>query len=293
MSRIDQRVLAGLFRRAGADRWNVSPDAFRSALERSLPEDAGDAAEVGRRLDALHLEHLALACGCAAGDEAAWEHFVLAFRPVLYRAAAAIDPSGGARDLADSLYAELFGLPAEGAARKSLFRYFHGRSSLATWLRAVLAQRHVDRLRADKRWEPLPDPDATPASSTPEPDPDQRRFGAMVTHALRAAVARLQPRDRLRLAWYYSHDMTLAEIGRALKEHEATVSRHLSKSRQQIREDVERQLEHDHGLDAGAVAECLASAAGDAGALDLREVIGRVADRKNPPLDRSTTEGLP
>lgn len=292
MPGIDDRAFAGLFRRAGADRWNVAPDAFRSALERNLPDAGEDSAAIQRKLEALHLEDLALACGCAAGDEAAWEHFVLTFRPVLYRAAAAIDPTGGWRDLADSLYAELFGLPAEGADRKSLFRYFHGRSSLATWLRAVLAQRHVDRLRADKRWEPLPDPDVTPASSTPEPDPDQRRFGAMVTDALRAAVARLPPKDRIRLAWYYSHDMTLAEIGRALKEHEATVSRHLSRSRQRIREDVERQLEHDHGLGPGVIAECLASAAAEVGALDLREVIDPAADRKNTPLDRSTTEGL-
>lgn len=293
MPRIDQRVLAGLFRRASADRWNVSPEAFRSALERSLPDGVDDAADAQRRLEALHLEDLALACGCAAGDEAAWEHFVLTFRPILYRAAAAIDPSGGARDLADSLYAELFGLPAAGADRKSLFRYFHGRSSLATWLRAVLAQRHVDRIRADRRWEPLPEADATPAPSGGVPDPDHRRFGAMVAASLQAAVEALLPRDRLRLAWYYAHDMTLAEIGRALREHEATVSRNLSKARRQIREHVEHQLEREHGLGPREIAECLASAAGDAGTLDLRDVLGPAADRKNLPLDRSTTEGLP
>ena len=43
-----------------------------------------------------------------------------------------------AEELADSLFAELYGLSAE--KRGSLLRYFHGRSSLKTWLRAVLAQ---------------------------------------------------------------------------------------------------------------------------------------------------------
>ena len=47
--------------------------------------------------------------------------------------------------------------------RQSLFRYFQGRSSLATWLRAVLAQRYVDRLRAQKRLEPLPEEDGPTA----------------------------------------------------------------------------------------------------------------------------------
>jgi RNA polymerase sigma-70 factor (ECF subfamily) len=293
MPRIDDPILTALFRRARAERWNVSPDAFRSALERSLPDDVGDAAQIERRLEALHLEDLALACGCAAGDEAAWEHFVLTFRPVLYRSAAAIDPSGGARDLADSLYAELFGLAAEGGDRKSLFRYFQGRSSLATWLRAVLSQRHVDRIRADKRWEPLPEADATPAPSAGTPDPDRGRFAAMVAAALQSAVEALVPRDRLRLAWYYAHDMTLAEIGRALGEHEATVSRNLSKARRQIREHVEHQLGREHGLGPREIAECLASAAGDTADLDLRDVLGPAADRKNLPLDRSTNEGLP
>ena len=76
---------------------------------------------------------------------------MLEYRPVLYRAADALDRHGGAREVADSLYAELFGIKNASGERQSLFRYFQGRSSLATWLRAVLAQRYVDRLRAQRR----------------------------------------------------------------------------------------------------------------------------------------------
>src|ERR1043165_6685404 len=111
-----------------------------------------------------------LARRCAAVDERALERFVLEYRPVLYRAADALDPSGGARDLADSIYADLYS--------KSLFRYFQGRSSLATWLRAVLTQRYVDRVRAQKRLQPLPDDDETLAPSaaiTTTPDPERAR----------------------------------------------------------------------------------------------------------------------
>src|SRR5262245_64981868 len=92
---------------------------------------------------------LDLARRCADGDAQAWERFVLEYRPILYRAADALDPSGGARDLADSLYADLYS--------KSLFRYFQARSSLATWLRGVLSQRYVDRIRANRRMEAFPD----------------------------------------------------------------------------------------------------------------------------------------
>ena len=164
--RIDANLVDRLYRQANARRWRVPTDRFAHALEASAERAFGDdgaAREVERYLTALHLEDLALACACAAGDEEAWEHFVLEQRPLLYRAADALDPGGGARDLADSLYADLFGLRDRAGERQSLFRYFHGRSSLTTWLRAVLAQRYVDRLRTDRRLEALPDEESAGA----------------------------------------------------------------------------------------------------------------------------------
>ena len=83
--------------------------------------------------------------------------------------------TGRARELADALYAELYGVRNRGD-RRSLFRYFDGRSSLATWLRAVLAQRYVDRLRAERRLEPLPD-EEMPAESD-DADPERARYVA-------------------------------------------------------------------------------------------------------------------
>ena len=192
--------------------------------------------EVSRYLSSLHLEDLALACACALGDSEAWDHFVLEMRPGLYRAADALDRSGTARELADSLYADLYGLDQRGGARQSLLRYFHGRSSLATWLRAVLAQRHVDRVRVDRRTEPLPEELAGHASPAAA-DPDCLRFVDMLRSALEIAAARLEPRDRLRLRCYYAQQLTLAQTGTLLKEHEATTSRQLARTRKIIRDE--------------------------------------------------------
>ena len=163
----DREMVERLYRKAQADRWSLPIDAFAVALEASArkafaaapgetPPSAVDGRQLERYLDSLHVEDLALACACARGSELAWEHFIREFRPGLYRAADAIDPSGGSRDLADSLYGELFGLDVRDGERRSHFRYFHGRSSLATWLRAVLSQRHIDRLRSVRRHDPLP-----------------------------------------------------------------------------------------------------------------------------------------
>ncbi|MCC7180616.1 MAG: sigma-70 family RNA polymerase sigma factor [Acidobacteria bacterium] len=294
MQRVGPELAARLHRRANAGRWDVPVADFAAALERSAAKvDAPDATTLERALGALHLEDLALACACERGHEAAWEHFVLEYRPALYRAAAAIDSAGDGRELADSLYGELFGLRERDGERQSLFRYFHGRSSLGTWLRAILAQRHVDRVRAIRRFEPLPEenaPDA-PASEAAEPDVESHRLGALVRAALAAALARLPPRDRLRLGWYYAQDMTLAQIGRALKEHEATVSRHLTRTRKALREDVERQLQ-ERGLSHAAVAEGFAAVVADAGEMDVADLLGTEPARKNAVLERSLDEGM-
>jgi RNA polymerase sigma-70 factor, ECF subfamily len=291
MTGLDDPTAARLHQRANAARWNVSVATFATALERSTAKiEPGDTAARETALAALHLEDLALACACERGDEAAWEHFVREHRPVLYRAASTIAGDDG-RELADSLYAELFGLRERDGERQSLFHYFHGRSSLATWLRSVLAQRHVDGIRGRQRFDPLPEEEgpSTPVASPAAVDDETGRQAARVRDALAAAMTRLSDRDRLRLAWYYQHGMTLAQIGRLCREHEATVSRHLSRSRKALRVDVEAQL-HAAGMGAREIDECFMAASADPGDADLGELLGTETSRKNPVGMRSKVE---
>jgi RNA polymerase sigma-70 factor, ECF subfamily len=275
--RLDPAALDRLFRHANAARWALSKDAFDNAIQDSVDKAfkarRPSARELDRYLSSLHLEDLALACACALGQDEAWEHFIREHRPVLYRAADAIDRSGGARDLADSLYADLYGLNEDGGTRRSLLRYFHGRSSLATWLRAVLAQRHVDRLRSGRRTVPLPDDDAGAAGvATTELDPDRSRLVRLVHAALGTSIDRLQPGDRLRLRSYYVLELTLAEIGRVTGEHEATVSRHLSRTRRVVRESAERLLREDARLSEAEIARGFELALEDPGGLNAEEL---------------------
>jgi len=263
-----------LYRHAKAERWRLPHDSFTAALETSCAKAFAGAEpsprEVSRYLSSLHLEDLALACACALGDSEAWDHFVLNMRPGLYRAADALDRSGTARELADSLYADLYGLDQRGGARQSLLRYFHGRSSLATWLRAVLAQRYLDRVRVERRTEPLPEELAGRASPVAA-DPDCLRFVDLLRSALGVAVARLEPRDRLRLGCYYAEQLTLAQTGRLLKEHEATTSRQLARTRKIIRAEVEHGL-RSRGLKDAEIARCFECATEDAGMTNLDEI---------------------
>jgi RNA polymerase sigma-70 factor (ECF subfamily) len=249
------------FARAGAAKWGVAPRDFDAALQRSVSSRFRDrqptVAEAGEYLDGLHAADLALATACARGDTAAWEHFVTEYRPVLLRVAGRNAPPDAARDVADSLYADLYGLDERDGARRSLFDYYHGRSPLGSWLRAVVAQRLVDRARAAKRFEPLPEPGegGEPAAATDEPDPDRGRLLPIVREALKGALAGLEAKDRLRLSLYYTQNMRLAAIGRVLGESEATASRKLERTRRELRDVVERRLRDEHGMTEREVRE--------------------------------------
>ncbi len=265
----------------------LSADAFAEALLRSANSHFRGASPSPQAaqsyFDSLHVADLALACACALGSAPAWEHFMAAFRPGLYAAARAVAGESEGRELADSLYADLYGLKEREGRRRSLFDYFHGRSKLSTWLRAVLAQRHVDAVRAARRTISLdaggsglgtrysvlgsrvPSTESlVPSTSdvgvqTPdaaELEPDRQRYLAVLQAALTAALQQLAPRDRLRLACYYVQDLTLAQIGRLLGEHEATVSRKLDRIRADLRAQVDRALRHEKKLSEAQITLC-------------------------------------
>src|SRR6202140_4682571 len=253
-----------LYAQANAARWELSRADFAVALERSASKRLASGALTPPKLEeylgALHLEDLALATACAAGGEAAWEHFFTKYRAYLRAAAAAIlrchAGSAEACDLADSLFSELYGLAGGKDAQRSLFRYFHGRSSLKTWLRAVLAQRHIDSIRASRRFTDIDGVDghatlsASPSATRthlstnagPLQDPHRADLVALFRRTLEVALALLDARDRERLRLYYAAEETLAAIGRKLDEHESSVSRNLERTRRELRHHVEGAL---------------------------------------------------
>lgn len=245
-------LIEKLYAQSQAARWGLTLDRFVLSLERSVTKRfVGESAppkKVEDYLGSLHLEDLALACACAAGCEPAWEHFFATYRQYLYSAAAAITRRSAsdayAREFADSMYATLYGRETS-IGRVSLFNHFRGRSKLSTWLRAVLAQRYIDVLRQEKRLEHLEDDEGTekilPAklhSNWQPADPRRSRYLRLLADALKQAISSLNELDRTRLISYYLKDLTLAEIGKTMNEHEATVSRKLERVRQELREKV-------------------------------------------------------
>lgn len=262
------RALERFCKRASGARWNLGDESLCDAAYRGA-RAAGvlDGAGVDSFIDALHAEDLSLAIACQAGGSAPWEHFINSLRPQLYAAARAIagDEARG-RELADSLWAEMYGMEVRDGRRRSILSYFHGRSSILTWMRAVLAQRHVDYIRSQSRIVPIDD-HLEQASGTSddqgEESGERARYVAMLGKALDAALKSLAPQDRMRMAYYYRHDLSLKEIGRVMNEHESTVSRQLARTRDYLKREIERTLHDGDQLSQDQIRLCYDWAAGD------------------------------
>lgn len=301
-----QLRLDSLYSQSRASDWSVSPEQFFSALERSVRRRFAAShlttSALEQYLETLHLDDLVLACGCMNGSEAAWEYFVRTYRPYLRASAGAITRNSSAGiDLADSLFAELYGLVDGKRGESSLFRYFHGRSSLRTWLRTVLAQRHINHLRRTRRWQPLERDDVAEAriapdkSATPPLDPHRALYLRRFLYALSDGLAALDHQDRQRLELYYAREKTLAEIGKLLGEHESSVSRHLERARKALRQKVEEHLRTGASGDSSSalpsmsdeeIALCFQYASEDA-PIDFRQLF----PEKPPPPQPNDSRG--
>jgi RNA polymerase sigma-70 factor, ECF subfamily len=238
----------------------------------------------------LKLEDLVLAKACAAGDERAWEHFVARYSQPLTRAAIAISGSETVgRDMADGLYAELFGLSERGGARRCPLDSYRGRGSLLGWLRTTLAQRFVDHHRRTFREEPLAEFDAPGPDCGPEATIS---LGPMLAQAVEEALQCVDVEDRFLLAAYFLDDRTLAQIAAVLRVHEATVSRRLRRAAESVRKEVVRDL-MKAGMSRRAADEALGTDPRDVDLkMDLKKVLQgpkpKTFPGKEPPNQRAS-----
>jgi len=235
-------LMAELCEKSGCEKFGLSREAFAVTLrEVGAKQTAEDAPEKELRTFflSLRVEELALARACAAGSNAAWEVFLTRFREKLYQAALRIArEDSAARDLADTLYADLYGMSTREGERRSKLASYTGRGSLEGWLRTVLAQEYVNRYRRTKRLVSL-DEESEEGAQFAAPDPaPQTAADPRLAEATDEALALLSGEDRTVLAAYYLDGRTLAEIARMLGVHESTISRKLDKLAKGLRKQI-------------------------------------------------------
>jgi RNA polymerase sigma-70 factor, ECF subfamily len=233
---------AELYARSGSEKIGLSAEGWATILlevgGKCLPSPTNHA-EAKTFLLTLRIDELALARACVAGNNSAWEFFLIRFREKLYQSALRIArEDSAARDLADTLYADLYGTTLRDGERVSKLASYTGRGSLEGWLRTVLAQEYVNRYRKQKRLVSLEEENedgvqfAAPTSE-PAPAADLRAEAA-----IDEALASLAAEDRVILSAYFLDGRTLAEIARMLGVHESTISRKVDKLAKSLRKKI-------------------------------------------------------
>jgi RNA polymerase sigma-70 factor (ECF subfamily) len=241
----------------------------------------------------LRLPELALAQACALGHESAWQRFFNLYQSPLTEAAVAITGSATlGHDLADSLYAQLFGLAATAGERRSPLATYSGRGTLLSWLRSILVQRHIDHHRRTHREIPLEVIEgsethaAPPAVATPLPAELDR-----LTLALASTLEALAPEDRFLLTAYFLDEQTMLQIARLLHVHEGTVSRRLKRLTAELRKQLLHYLQAG-GLSKPAAEEALGTDPRDL-EVNLRALLHNTEPQaivdQTPPSKHATT----
>jgi len=239
---------------------------IQASIEKYLLRDDPQtpSASIAEFIDKLQADDLCLIVACELGDQSAWTDLVERFSATVRSAArSASSNEESAEDLAQSIWAELYGLRVNDDGRPTgKLAYYSGRGSLAGWLRAVVAQLAIDQHRKQSRLvqtEEDADFDRIIQQNQEESNwsghggvvnPEQavsaKLAGAELQSALSDALRQLSAEDRLLVKLYYFDGLKLHEAGALLGFHEATASRRLTRIYGDLRQRVEAKL-IEHG----------------------------------------------
>ncbi len=263
-------VANALYERSGAAAYGLTAEHFAAMLDEISrkhfsqdaphPSPVASPEETADYCSKLRLEELALARACALGNEQAWHDFIARYRQKLHSMALHITRDAAhAAELADSLFADLYGISARDGVRNSKLIFYTGRGSLEGWLRTVMAQEFINRYRKQKRTvslEEQAEEGVQFAAKVTDAPYSNRASQQQVEAATDEALGELSPEDRFTLASYYLDGRTLADIARTLGLHESSVSRRLDRLATALRKRILAAL-RTRGMTHAQAAEAL------------------------------------
>ncbi|MBZ0233994.1 MAG: sigma-70 family RNA polymerase sigma factor [Deltaproteobacteria bacterium] len=230
-------------------------EAGRAAWPAIALDDERFVAFVAARLSAvadpaaIAAADLWLACACLAHDPAALHGLdaqITSLRPVL--GAMRLDDDR-IDELLQELRAKLLVDDPDGSHAR--LADYSGRADLRTWLRTAVTRAAIDVLR--KRVDhALPDDDEVLAAPALGTDPElaalRARYREPFKHALLAAVAALDARDRALLRFHYVQGYAIDRIAAVYGVHRATAARWLVAAREALARATQHRLVQHLGV---------------------------------------------
>jgi RNA polymerase sigma-70 factor len=232
---------------------------LRQIVVRCFPDGAATQTSLTDFLESLYTSDLLLALACSRSSNAAWQRFSTLYRNyVTELGRRLIGSDRDTHELADAIWFDLF-LPDHSG--QSRIASYHGRSSLATWLRVIVTNRVINervRRRADfcglDGIPELPDPGA-------EHEMEHRlrfnRYHSPLLRCFRQASLWLSPYERTLLLLRYDQGLKLGKIALRFSVHQATITRQIDRAVAKLRAGVVSSLATHYGLGPDAIEECL------------------------------------
>lgn len=255
---IEQSYAAGYARHGDI---GLYADEFADRLIAIVEKHSGQGATADADralLLSLHAGDLYLAIACALPSEAAWLRFRTLYRKYIHDLARSACPTpDAAREIADGVLADLFLHDRLGRSR---IASYDGRSTLATWLRAVVTNRAInERERRCNNLDCIENvselPDRSHAARF-EAALRATRYGAMIRDSFRTASSYLNERERLILVLRYDDMLQAVEIAGRLGVHPSTITRSLQQTHRKLRRLVAAILKTKYGLSEAGIQEC-------------------------------------
>lgn len=231
-------------------RFSVMAEAFAARVTELAGAAGLSIADFAQRVS---LEDLYLATACTAGDTRAWAECEAKHFAFIRAFARRFLPDVDARDLADQVIADLW-------QRGKIARYA-GRSTLRTWLGAVVAHAAANVRRAAAPQVPLTRTSSGPAVTAVAPSgaasPEDATAERMLAGLVSRAVAALPAEEKLMLRLYYEQGLTLDQMTRITRSSKATLSRRLKAIRSRLKSAVDDLAMRTTGTSAASIREGL------------------------------------
>jgi RNA polymerase sigma-70 factor len=233
---------------------------LRSIVEISLGENAtgGNAVSI---INSIQGNDLYLAFACAQHSPVAWDRFTSIYRKYIHDLTAFACPvKSMVYELAETILTDLFLPDRSGHSR---IASYDGRSSLATWLRAIICHRTINE--RERKFNGM-----TQLNEDIFEKADERallsmemvlrssRYQELIKDSLERACNELTDRERLMLLLRYDNGLQLGQIGCLFGLHQATITRQIERVQTKIRHAVASTLTHKYGLSQAAIDECMA-----------------------------------
>ncbi len=232
-------------------RFKLDADGYAARLQALLGTESAVESPLSERVGRLSLDDLYLAWACVQGEDAAWREVAQLHFPFIRSFARRYLPAEAATDTADEVIADLW-------ERRKLERYY-GRSSLRTWLGALVAHHAINVTETVRRHARKSGALRVMAAETQEAASDDTAADAQARDTLRAILSEsfraLPAQTRVLLQLYYEQELTLDEIGRSLHVSPAALSRRLKHARETLRADIEARARRRAGVPADALRE--------------------------------------